>query len=58
MNENPELAAEALEAVEGSSFLLKKGAGSELLQAIRVASGGGSYITPLIARAAFDAGAA
>jgi DNA-binding NarL/FixJ family response regulator len=54
VNENPELAADALEAVEGSSFLLKKGASAELLLAVREASEGRAYITPQIARAAFD----
>jgi DNA-binding NarL/FixJ family response regulator len=55
VNEDPELAAEALEAVEGSSYLLKKGASAELLLAVREAGEGRPYITPQIARAAFDA---
>jgi DNA-binding NarL/FixJ family response regulator len=55
VNEDPELAAEALEAVEGSSYLLKKGASAELLLAVREAGEGRAYITPQIARAAFDA---
>ena len=53
-SEDPDLAADALATAEGSGFLLKKGAGSELLQAIRDASHGRTYITSKIARAVFD----
>lgn len=53
-SEDPDLAADALAAVDGSGFLLKSGAGSELLQAIQEAHSGGTYITPRIARAVFD----
>lgn len=49
MNEDPELAREAMTA-GASGYLLKKSAGSELLQAIRAALKGRTYITPQIAR--------
>ena len=53
-SEDPDLAADALAAVQGSGFLLKSGAGSELLKAIDEAGRGRSYVTPRIARAVFD----
>jgi DNA-binding NarL/FixJ family response regulator len=53
MNEDPELAAEAMR-VGASGYVLKKSAGSELLQAIRAALRGTSYITPQIARGIED----
>jgi DNA-binding NarL/FixJ family response regulator len=49
MNEDPDLAAEAMRS-GGSAYLLKKSAGSELLDAIRAAAAGRAYITPKIAR--------
>jgi DNA-binding NarL/FixJ family response regulator len=49
MNEDPELAAEALR-LGASGYLLKTSAGSELLQAIRSALRGQHYVTPQIAR--------
>jgi DNA-binding NarL/FixJ family response regulator len=54
VNEDPELAAEAIRA-GASSFLLKNSAASELVQAIQEAMQGRSYITPLIAKGLFDA---
>ena len=53
-SEDPDLAADALASVKGSGFLLKTGAGSELLKAIEEATRGRTYITPRIARAVFD----
>jgi len=53
MNEDPELAVEAMR-VGASGYVLKKSAGSELLQAIRAALRGKSYITPQIARGMED----
>lgn len=49
MNEDPELAAEAMK-LGGSGYLLKKSAASELLQAMRDALRGKCYVTPQIAR--------
>lgn len=49
MNDDPELAVQAMKT-GASAYLLKKSAASELLQAIRVALRGNSYITPQIAR--------
>jgi len=49
MNEDPDLAAEAIR-FGASAYLLKKSAGSELLNAIRAATAGKVYITPEIAR--------
>lgn len=47
MNEDSDLAAEAFRA-GGSAYLLKRSAGSELLQAIREAMKHRSYVTPLV----------
>ena len=47
MNEDPDLAAEALRA-GGTAYLLKRSAGSELLTAIREAIKHRSYVTPLV----------
>jgi DNA-binding NarL/FixJ family response regulator len=47
MNEDPDMAAEALRA-GASGYLLKRSAASELLMAIREAIGRRTYITPLI----------
>jgi DNA-binding NarL/FixJ family response regulator len=49
MNEDPDLAVEAMKS-GASAYLLKKSAGSELLDAIRAATVGRTYITPKIAR--------
>lgn len=49
MNEDPELAVEAMRA-GASAYLLKKSAASELLQAMQLALRGKSYVTPQIAR--------
>jgi len=49
MNEDPELAMEAMR-FGASGYLLKKSAGSELLQAIQAAVRGKSYVTKQIAR--------
>ena len=49
MNEDPDLAAEALR-VGASGYLLKNSAASELLRAIREVAGGRSYVTPLVTR--------
>ena len=48
MNEDPELAVEAMKS-GGSGYVLKKSAASELLQAMQAALRGKSYITPQIA---------
>jgi len=53
MNEDPELAREAMKA-GASGYVLKKSAASELLQAMRAALRGKSYITPQIARGMQD----
>lgn len=50
MNEDPDLAAEALRA-GASGYLLKKSAASELFQAIQETLHGGTYVTPQIAQA-------
>jgi len=49
MNEDPELAVEAMKS-GGSGYVLKKSAASELLQAMQAALRGKSYITSQIAR--------
>lgn len=49
MNPSPELAAEALR-LGASGYVLKSSAAHELLQAIREALKGRSYITPLLTR--------
>ncbi len=49
MNEDPELAVEAMKS-GASAYVSKKSAASELLQAMRAALRGKSYITPQIAR--------
>jgi DNA-binding NarL/FixJ family response regulator len=49
MNEDPDLAMEAMKS-GASAYVLKKSAGSELLDAIRAATMGRTYITPQIAR--------
>lgn len=49
MNEDPELAVEAIRS-GASGYVLKKSAASELLQAMQLAIRGRSYITPQIAR--------
>jgi len=53
MNEDPELAVEAIRA-GASGYVLKKSAGSELLEAIQAALRGKSYITAQIARGIED----
>jgi DNA-binding NarL/FixJ family response regulator len=53
MNEDPELAGEAIRA-GASGYVLKKSAGSELLEAIRAALRGKPYITEQIARGIED----
>ncbi|HKW62226.1 MAG TPA: response regulator transcription factor [Candidatus Acidoferrum sp.] len=53
MNEDPELAVEAMKS-GGSGYVLKKSAASELLQAMQAALRGKSYITPQIARGMQD----
>jgi DNA-binding NarL/FixJ family response regulator len=49
MNEDPDLAAEALRT-GGSAYLLKSSAASELLKSMREVLRGGTYVTPRIAR--------
>jgi DNA-binding NarL/FixJ family response regulator len=49
MNEDPELAKEAMKS-GASGYVLKKSAASELLHAIQLALRGKSYVTPQIAR--------
>jgi len=49
MNEDPELAVEAMRS-GASGYVLKKSAASELLQAMQAALRGKSYITPQISR--------
>ena len=53
MNEDPELAVEAMKS-GGSGYVLKKSAASELLQAMQAALRGKCYITPQIARGMQD----
>jgi DNA-binding NarL/FixJ family response regulator len=53
MNEDPELAVEAIRA-GASGYVLKKSAGSELLEAIQSALRGKSHITQQIARGIED----
>jgi DNA-binding NarL/FixJ family response regulator len=53
MNEDPELAAEAMRA-GASGYVLKKSAGSELVQAIRAALRGRSHITRQISQGMED----
>lgn len=53
MNEDPELAVEAMRS-GASGYVLKKSAASELLQAMQLALRGKSYITPQIARGMED----
>ena len=53
MNEDAQLAGEALRR-GASGYLLKSGAGSEMLRAIREVLKGGTYVTPRIARALAD----
>jgi DNA-binding NarL/FixJ family response regulator len=48
MNEDPDLAVEAMRA-GASAYLLKSSAASELLQAITTMQRGGTYVTPQIA---------
>jgi DNA-binding NarL/FixJ family response regulator len=50
MNEDPELAVEAMKS-GASAYLLKKSAASELLQAMQLAIRGKTYVTPQMARA-------
>ena len=47
MNHDPDVAAEAFR-LGAKGFLLKSSAGSELIEAIRTAVRGGSYVTPLM----------
>ncbi len=47
MNEDPEIAAEAL-GKWASGYLLKKSAGSELLKAVKEVLRGGKYVTPAV----------
>jgi len=54
MNEDPELAVEAMKA-GASGYVLKKSAASELLLAMNASLQGKSYITPQIARGMQDA---
>jgi DNA-binding NarL/FixJ family response regulator len=49
MNEDPELAVEAMKS-GASGYVLKKSAASELLQAMQAALRGKSYVTPQIVR--------
>ena len=49
MNDDPDLAAEAMN-LGASGYLLKRSAGSELLDAIQEAIRGRTYVTPEIAR--------
>lgn len=49
MNEDPELAVEAMKS-GASGYVLKKSAASELLQAMQLTLRGKSYVTPQIAR--------
>ncbi len=49
MNQDPAMAAEAFRA-GASGYLLKTSAGSELVKAIKEATSGRSYVTPLIAQ--------
>jgi DNA-binding NarL/FixJ family response regulator len=49
MNEDPDLAAEALRT-GGSGYLLKSSAASELVKSIREVLRGGTYVTPAIQR--------
>jgi DNA-binding NarL/FixJ family response regulator len=49
MNEDPELALQAMKA-GASCYVLKNSAGSELLEAMRMAIQGKTYISPQIAR--------
>ena len=53
VNEDPELAAEAFR-IGASSYLLKNSAASELFHAIREASKGRVYVTPLVAKEMVD----
>ena len=53
MNEDPELAVEAMKS-GGSGYVLKKSAASELLQAMQTALRGKCYITPQIVRGMQD----
>ena len=53
MNEDPELAVEAMRS-GASGYVLKKSAASELLQAMQLALRGKSYVTPQIARGMQD----
>jgi DNA-binding NarL/FixJ family response regulator len=53
MNEDPELAVEAMKA-GASGYVLKKSAASELLQAMGAALRGKSYVTPQVARGMQD----
>lgn len=53
MNDDPEMAAEALR-VGASGYLLKSSAGRELLTAVRAATRGQSYVTPLILAGVMD----
>ena len=50
MNEDPDIAAEALES-GASVYLLKSSAAAELLRGIHEALKGGSYVTPRVRRA-------
>ena len=54
MNEDPELAVEAMKS-GASGYVLKKSAASELLQAIQSALRGKSYVTQQIARGMLEA---
>jgi DNA-binding NarL/FixJ family response regulator len=47
MNEDPDIAAEAL-GKWASGYLLKKSAGSELLKAVKEVLRGGRYVTPAV----------
>jgi len=47
MNQDADVAAEAFR-LGAKGFLLKSSAGSELIEAIRIAVRGGSYVTPLM----------
>ncbi len=53
VNEDPELAAEAFR-IGASGYLLKNSAASELFHAIREASKGRVYVTPLVAKEMVD----
>ena len=54
-NNDPRLAAEALEAIEGASYLTTSSTGAEFIEAIVCASQGQTYITPHMAQSILGA---